>query len=74
MVEQKKPPDDPLANAMKEMMDRINSGKVQLKPVRVSHTPLVIKFTPDGQYAEGRHYPKNTHTSYNVKNTDSLLI
>ncbi|KAK3743715.1 hypothetical protein QZH41_012383, partial [Actinostola sp. cb2023] len=31
-----KKPEDPLVNAMKEMMDRINSGKVQLKPIKVS--------------------------------------
>lgn len=27
-------PKDPLANAMAEMMDRIKSGNMQLKPVR----------------------------------------
>ena len=27
-------PKDPLANAMSEMMDRIKSGNMQLKPVR----------------------------------------
>lgn len=27
-------PKDPLANAMSEMMDRIKSGNLQLKPVR----------------------------------------